>query len=97
MISSRRCRYLVSMTAVFAVLSTGGAQASPQAADTVPQSTGTACPENDSGLKLPPGFCATIFADGIGHARDLVVAPDFVAHFAFHLATGAKVRWGTPR
>ncbi len=35
----------------------------------------TGCPSNDTGLKLPPGFCATIFADGIGHARHLVVAP----------------------
>ena len=31
-------------------------------------------------LKLPPGFCATIFADGIGHARHLVVAPDGVVY-----------------
>jgi hypothetical protein len=28
-----------------------------------------ACPADDSGLTLPAGFCATIFADGIGHAR----------------------------
>src|SRR5262245_23218958 len=34
------------------------------------------CPEPDSGLSLPNGFCATIFADKIGHARQLVVAPD---------------------
>jgi len=34
----------------------------------------SACPRNDSGLTLPAGFCATIFADGIGHARHLVVA-----------------------
>jgi glucose/arabinose dehydrogenase len=34
------------------------------------------CPSEDSGLKLPAGFCATIFADNIGHARHLVVAPD---------------------
>ena len=27
------------------------------------------CPNDDSGLALPAGFCATIFADGIGHAR----------------------------
>jgi len=33
-----------------------------------------ACPSDDSGLKLPPGFCATIFADSIGSARHLVVA-----------------------
>jgi glucose/arabinose dehydrogenase/cytochrome c5 len=35
----------------------------------------TDCPSDDSGLKLPAGFCATIFADGIGHARHLVAAP----------------------
>ena len=34
----------------------------------------SACSSDDSGLKLPPGFCATVFADGIGHARQLVVA-----------------------
>ena len=34
------------------------------------------CPENDSGLSLPNGFCATVFADKIGHARQLAVTPD---------------------
>jgi hypothetical protein len=34
----------------------------------------SACPNDDSALKLPPGFCATVFADGIGHARHLVVS-----------------------
>jgi glucose/arabinose dehydrogenase/mono/diheme cytochrome c family protein len=41
---------------------------------------GASCPENQSGLKLPPGFCASIFADGIGHARHLVVAPNGVVY-----------------
>jgi glucose/arabinose dehydrogenase/mono/diheme cytochrome c family protein len=40
----------------------------------------TACPGDDSGLKLPAGFCASIFADGIGHARHLVVAPNGVVY-----------------
>jgi len=40
----------------------------------------SACPTNDSGLTLPPGFCATIFADGIGHARHLAVAPNGVVY-----------------
>jgi glucose/arabinose dehydrogenase len=40
----------------------------------------TACPEGDGGLKLPAGFCATIFADKIGHARHLVVAPNGVVY-----------------
>jgi glucose/arabinose dehydrogenase/mono/diheme cytochrome c family protein len=39
-----------------------------------------ACPSDDSGLKLPSGFCATIFADGIGHARHIVVAPNGVLY-----------------
>jgi glucose/arabinose dehydrogenase/mono/diheme cytochrome c family protein len=38
------------------------------------------CPSNDSGLKLPAGFCATVFADKIGHARQLVVAPSGVVY-----------------
>ena len=33
-----------------------------------------------SDLKLPPGFCATVFADKIGHARHLVVAPNGVVY-----------------
>jgi glucose/arabinose dehydrogenase len=40
----------------------------------------SACPSDDSGLKLPHGFCATIFADRIGHARHLVVAPNNVVY-----------------
>ena len=39
-----------------------------------------ACPRDDAGLKLPAGFCATIFADGIGHARQLVVAANGVVY-----------------
>lgn len=34
-----------------------------------------ACPE-DAGIALPKGFCATIFADNVGHARQMSVAPD---------------------
>ena len=39
-----------------------------------------ACPNDDSGLRLPAGFCATVFADGIGHARHLAVAPNGVLY-----------------
>src|ERR1700737_2858555 len=42
--------------------------------------TNHACPHNDSGLKLPAGFCASVFADGVGHARHLVVAPNGVVY-----------------
>ena len=46
-------------------------------ADTIPAfSEDKKCPEGDLGLSLPSGFCATVFADRLGHARHLVVAPD---------------------
>src|SRR5947208_9324514 len=32
--------------------------------------------ESDAGITLPAGFCATIFADNLGHARHLTVAPN---------------------
>jgi glucose/arabinose dehydrogenase/mono/diheme cytochrome c family protein len=51
----------------------GGARAA------VPATPGV-CPSDDSGLKLPAGFCATIFADDIGHARHLVVASNGVVY-----------------
>ena len=41
---------------------------------------GPACPNDDSELKLPAGFCATVFADDIGHARHMVVAPNGVLY-----------------
>src|SRR6267378_1857411 len=39
-----------------------------------------ACPNDECGLHLPAGFCATIFADGIGHARHMVAAPSGVLY-----------------
>jgi glucose/arabinose dehydrogenase/mono/diheme cytochrome c family protein len=39
-----------------------------------------ACSNDQSGLKLPNGFCATVFADGIGHARHMTVAPSGVVY-----------------
>ncbi len=35
---------------------------------------------DDAGLRLPRGFCASIFADGVGHVRHMVVAPDGVLY-----------------
>jgi glucose/arabinose dehydrogenase len=34
------------------------------------------CDPDNGGIKLPPGFCATVFADSIQGARHLVVAPN---------------------
>ena len=39
-----------------------------------------ACPGGDAGLSLPRGFCATIFADEIGHARHMAIGPNGVVY-----------------
>jgi len=39
-------------------------------------STTQACASDNGGLTLADGFCATVFADSIGHARHLVVGPN---------------------
>ena len=38
------------------------------------------CKGDNGGLRLAPGFCATVFAENIGHARHLVVAPNGVVY-----------------
>ena len=40
-----------------------------------PKKSKSASCSNESGLTLPAGFCATVFADGIGHARHMAVLP----------------------
>ncbi len=57
---------------------TTGAQA--PASGTAPEGSASVCPNNDTGLQLPSGFCATLFAEGIGHARHLVVASNGVVY-----------------
>ena len=39
-----------------------------------------ACADDNGGITLPPGFCATVFADNIGHARQMAVAPNGVLY-----------------
>ena len=44
---------------------------------TVPaQAAATRCEGDSAGITLPDGFCATVFADNIGHARQMAVTPD---------------------
>lgn len=40
------------------------------------QSPTARCKGDNGGLTLAPGFCATVFADNLGHVRHLVAAPD---------------------
>jgi glucose/arabinose dehydrogenase/mono/diheme cytochrome c family protein len=48
----------------------GSAQSSPQGA----------CSGDNGGISLPPGFCATVFADNLGHVRHMAVAPNGVLY-----------------
>lgn len=64
----------------FAVIGLGAAltvlaACSRDDAATTPAS-GARCAGGDSGIQLPPDFCATIFADKLGHVRHMVVAQD---------------------
>jgi len=63
---------LILLTAVYGStrLVSAGNQSNPAA-----EGKTQACPNDDSGLTLPAGFCATVFADGIGHARHMVASP----------------------
>ena len=38
------------------------------------------CAGDNGGITLPAGFCATVFADKLGHARHMVVAPNGVVY-----------------
>ncbi|HZR67127.1 MAG TPA: c-type cytochrome [Terriglobales bacterium] len=53
---------------------------SAQPAGTSGSRSTPSCANDDSGLKLSPGFCATIFADNLGHARHMAVAPNGVVY-----------------
>src|SRR5437879_11830423 len=45
-----------------------------------PTTTTQACAEDNGGITLPAGVLAMVFADNIGHARHLVVAPNGVVY-----------------
>ena len=62
-----------------ALLLAGDAALAAQQRETDTAGTST-CAQGDAGIRLPPGFCATVFADDIGHARHLVVAPNGVVY-----------------
>jgi glucose/arabinose dehydrogenase/mono/diheme cytochrome c family protein len=68
---------LVALAAMCTGCSLAPAQSQPHRGA---EATNQACPSDDSGLKLPAGFCATVFADDIGHARHMVVAPSGILY-----------------
>jgi glucose/arabinose dehydrogenase len=53
-----------------------------------------ACSGDNGGLTLSPGFCATVFADNIGHVRHMAVAPNGVLYV--NTWSGRYFHNGTP-
>jgi glucose/arabinose dehydrogenase/mono/diheme cytochrome c family protein len=64
---------------IVAVLLAADSLSIAQERSTAPARSAT-CANDNGGITLPTGFCATIFADNIGHARQLVVAPNGVVY-----------------
>lgn len=72
------CRAAIfATTSLFAAL-LAGSPASAQSA--APAAPGNPCPGANTGITLPSGFCATVFADNIGHVRHMAVAPNGVLY-----------------
>ncbi len=51
-----------------------------QSGQNAPRLSGDACTGDNGGITVPRGFCATVFADNIGHARHLAVSPDGIVY-----------------
>jgi len=70
---------LVATVAIVAAIGCGktenGGSDSASAASSTQAVSNVACASDNGGITLPDGFCATIFADTLGHARHLVAAP----------------------
>src|SRR6201996_4608070 len=56
------------------------AQASAPAAARAGHAAKLSCPGDNGGILLSHGFCATIFADNIGHVRHMVIGPNGVLY-----------------
>jgi glucose/arabinose dehydrogenase/cytochrome c551/c552 len=63
-----------------AALAAGCAGQQEQPAATSPTNTASACAPDNGGITLPPGFCASVFADNLGHVRHAVVNKDGVLY-----------------
>jgi glucose/arabinose dehydrogenase len=62
------------------LLSTVGAPAQAQTTHAAPTAASGACVGDNGGITLSPGFCATVFADKLGHARHMAVAANGVVY-----------------
>src|SRR5215470_5306708 len=68
---------VIAASAVLLMAQTGSARAAAPT-PAAPATSAHSCP--NAGLKLPPGFCASVFADQLGHTRHLAVAGNGVVY-----------------
>jgi hypothetical protein len=78
--SARAAKVAAKVLPVIGILSAVGSPICAEAQGNAPVSRTQPCPNDTGGITLPPGFCATVFADNIGHARHLVVAANGVVY-----------------
>src|ERR1700693_4542610 len=76
----RLCIPLLFVVVLLAGLFASSIAAAQSQSKSGAKTTNPSCPNDNSGLKLPAGFCATVFADDIGHDRHLVVSPSGVVY-----------------
>src|ERR1700730_15179337 len=62
------------------LLMTTGARSHAQTTDQASTAASGACVGDNGGITLSPSFCASVFADKLGHARHLAVAPNGVVY-----------------
>jgi glucose/arabinose dehydrogenase len=74
--TSRANRVLVLAAAILLAACNRADKAAPARStdSTSTASSAASCTGDNGGVTLPPGFCATVFADSLGHVRHLVVA-----------------------
>jgi glucose/arabinose dehydrogenase/mono/diheme cytochrome c family protein len=76
----RAARFAALTCQVLGMILAAGPSPSAQDGQASATTSAPACAADNGGLTLPPGFCATVFADNLGHARHLVVAPNGVVY-----------------
>src|SRR5918996_2763570 len=77
--SGRTARFAALTFLIIGMLLGTGSSSAAQERNTDSART-EACADDNGGITLPDEFCATVFADNIGHARHLVVAPNGVVY-----------------
>ena len=80
--SSVALKLFAAVLLVAAVLAAGSRVAAPaeKSSRLMPKSASQGCPASTADIQLPAGFCASVYADGIGHARQMAVAPNGVLY-----------------